>query len=280
MAAAIWSAPAQKILHYPAAAFLRFQDSHGLLKLRNRPPWKTVSGGSRLYVDRLTQTFRQYIRPATAAVRIRREGSCIEIRDDRGEGGTFDHVVIACHADQALALLDDPSPDERRLLGAFHYSDNLAVLHSDASFMPRRRAVWSSWNHIGGTADASTSTVTYWMNSLQNLPAAVPLFVTLNPAHPPRDECYRTRYRHPLFDQAALAAQRLLWSLQGHRNTWYCGSYFGAGFHEDGLQSGLAVAEALAGSRRPWRVANENGRICVAPGNESATSDTRRDIAA
>ena len=279
MAAAIWSASTQSILKYPAAAFIRFQESHGLLRLRNRPPWKTVSGGSRRYVETLTQAYRRRVLFATAAAGIHRAGGLVKVRDDRGAVETFDRVVIACHADEALDLLDSPSLDERRLLGAFRYSDNLAVLHADASFMPRRRAVWSSWNHIGGAMRDTCPTVTYWMNSLQSLPAETPLFVTLNPQRAPRDEFYRARYRHPLFDQAAISAQKRLWALQGRQNTWYCGSYFGAGFHEDGLQSGLAVAEALSGLRRPWRVPNENGRICIAPDAEPA-NDTRRNLAA
>jgi predicted NAD/FAD-binding protein len=197
---------------------------------------------------------------------MRRSGATVQIRDQTGGVADFDHAVIATHADEALALLSDPTPDERRLLGMFRYSSNLAVLHSDASLMPKRRAVWSSWNHIGDCRpDEACPAVTYWMNSLQNIPHHTPLFVTLNPPRAPRAEHYRATYQHPLFDAAAVAAQRHLWSLQGKSNTWFCGAYFGAGFHEDGLQSGLAVAEALGGRRRPWRVANESGRITLAP---------------
>jgi hypothetical protein len=264
MAAAIWSAPARQILDYPAAAFIRFHDSHGLLKLRNRPPWRTVLGGSRVYVERLTQSYKDRVRLGTPAVAITRDNGAVKIRDNSGAVESFDDVVIASHADQALALLDDPSAAERRLLGAFRSSCNLAVLHSDASLMPRRRAVWSSWNYIGDSSDECPS-VTYWMNSLQNIPHATPLFVTLNPPRAPRNEYHREIYQHPLFDAAAIAAQRQLWSLQGERNTWYCGAYFGAGFHEDGLQSGLAVAEALGDGRRPWQVENESGRIALGP---------------
>jgi hypothetical protein len=148
------------------------------------------------------------------------------------------------------------------LLGAFRYSRNVAVLHSDHRLMPRRRAVWSSWNHIGDS-DADCPTVTYWMNALQRIPHDTLLFVTLNPQREPRNAWHREIYDHPLFDSVAIAAQRQLWSLQGRRNTWFCGAYFGAGFHEDGLQAGLAVAEALGGVRRPWRVANESGRIAL-----------------
>jgi predicted NAD/FAD-binding protein len=155
------------------------------------------------------------------------------------------------------------------LLGAFRYSKNVAILHSDAALMPKRRAVWSSWNYIGpASPDRATGcTVTYWMNRLQNIVSEAPLFVTLNPQREPTvDKIHAVEsYEHPLFDSAAIVAQRRLWSLQGERNTWYCGAYFGSGFHEDGLQAGLAVAEALGGVRRPWNVANESDRIAIGP---------------
>ena len=264
MAASIWSAPASAILDYPAASFIRFQNSHGLLRLRNRPPWRTVRGGSRAYVDRLTQGFADRIRLSAGVAAIHRQGQSVTVLDRNGGTAIFDHVVIATHADQALALLSDPTEDERRLLGAFAYSRNTAVLHSDPALMPKRRAVWSSWNHIGGHDDESAPpAVTYWMNSLQRLPEDTPLFVTLNPKRSPFNVWHSETYRHPLFSSAAIRAQRQLWSLQGIGNTWFCGAYFGAGFHEDGLQAGLAVAEQLAGVRRPWNVANESGRITV-----------------
>jgi uncharacterized protein len=264
MAASIWSAPASAILNYPAASFIRFQDSHGLLKLRNRPPWRTVLGGSRAYVERLTRSYADRIRMATPAVAVHGDGGTVKIRDGKGCVSTFDHAVIATHADQALMLLDNPSDQERRLLGAFGYSRNTAVLHSDPALMPKRRAVWSSWNHIGCAGEEEASPmVTYWMNLLQRIPHQTPLFVTLNPRRTPRQVWHTELYEHPLFDSAAICAQRQLWSLQGRQNTWYCGSYFGAGFHEDGLQAGLAVAEALGGVRRPWNVPNESGRIAL-----------------
>jgi uncharacterized protein len=276
MASAIWSAPTKRILEYPAASFIRFQDSHGLLRLRNRPPWRTVRGGSRAYVERLTQAYKDRIRLGAGAAAVHRSSGGVNICDRNGRVENFDAVVIATHADEALAMLDDPTPEERRLLGAFRYSRNLAVLHSDPSLMPRRRAVWSSWNYIGcgdGAEAQDCPTVTYWMNLLQNIPHDTPLFVTLNPHRAPRHELHREIYEHPLFDSAAIAAQRRLWSLQGWRNTWFAGAYFGAGFHEDGLQAGLAAAEAVGGVRRPWTVANESGRIAVVPSLPSLPSN-------
>jgi predicted NAD/FAD-binding protein len=175
----------------------------------------------------------------------------------------FDHVVVATHADEALALLRDASGREHRLLGAFRYSQNRAVLHTDERFMPRRRGVWSSWNYI----ESGSRYVTYWMNRLQRIPSAPHLFVTLNPPTAPKQgSVLKTEtYAHPIFDAGAIEAQKHLWSLQGQRHTWYCGAYFGAGFHEDGLQAGLAVAEDLGSLRRPWVVQNESGRIMRGP---------------
>ena len=270
MAAAIWSAPAAAMLGYPAAAFIRFHDNHGLLKLANRPIWRTVTGGSRSYVGRLTEPYRERVRLNASIEAVRRDADGVEISDIDGHSARYDHVVIAAHADQALAMLSDASAQERAVLGAFRYSHNLAVLHNDASLMPQRRAVWSSWNYVGCRNDRSDAgvTVSYWMNRLQSIAPAAQFFVTLNPARPPHAGTifHSERYEHPVIDTAAIAAQRRLWSLQGRQRTWFCGAYFGAGFHEDGLQSGLAVAEALGGVRRPWTVPNESGRIVIDAG--------------
>jgi hypothetical protein len=261
MAAAIWSASPSLMLQYPAASFIRFHDNHGLLRIRKRPQWRTVTGGSRIYVEALTQRFSDAVRLANGVTAIRRRQDHVEVRDRGGHMDHFDDVVIATHADQALALLEDPFEHERRLLGAFRYSQNRAVLHSDPMLMPRRKSAWASWNYIGGKGITENPTVTYWMNALQRLPTAQHLFVTLNPLADPDRALHEEYYEHPIFDAAAMRAQRRLWSLQGEARTWFCGSYFGAGFHEDGLQAGLAVAEALGGVRRPWRVENESGRI-------------------
>ncbi|AUC97197.1 NAD/FAD-binding protein [Bradyrhizobium sp. SK17] len=266
MASAIWSAPPDEILAFPAATFIRFHHNHGLLQLTGRPPWETVTGGSRSYVQRLVRPFADRIRLGCGVVRIRRSAHGVTVTDIRGETRSYDHVVLATHANEALSVIGDPTPDETRLLGAFRYSRNLAVLHSDPAFMPRRRLAWSSWNYVGSRDHQGAPVgVTYWMNRLQGIPKHLPLFVTLNPARPPRaDTLHQTEvYEHPIFDAAAIAAQRRLWSLQGDGNVWFCGAHFGAGFHEDGLQSGLAVAEQLGGVRRPWTVPNESGRIVL-----------------
>jgi predicted NAD/FAD-binding protein len=276
MAAAIWSASPGLMLQYPAASFIRFHDNHGLLRLRNRPQWRTVAGGSRTYVDALTHRFKDAVRLANGVTAIRRQPEGVEVRDCSGRADHFDDVVIATHADQALALLEQPTTQERNLLGAFRYSQNRAVLHSDPALMPQRKAAWASWNYIGGKGTAETPTVTYWMNALQHLATAQNLFVTLNPMVEPQQVLREEHYDHPIFDAAAMSAQRRLWSLQGGNRTWFCGSYFGAGFHEDGLQSGLAVAETLGGVRRPWSVENESGRIYL----DDATSHQTGRLAA
>jgi predicted NAD/FAD-binding protein len=266
MAAAIWSTPAARIADYPAEAFIRFCRNHYLLELGARPLWRTVDGGSRVYVDRLAASIGD-VRLATPVVSIARGGQSVTIRDAAGGLDTFDHVVLATHADVSLAMLSDADDAEQALLGAVRYSSNRAFLHRDTSLMPRRRSVWASWNYLASSplAERLPPAVTYWMNPLQDLPGDDDLFVTLNPQRAPRDESVvrEFSYEHPLFDAPALAAQRHIWSLQGARNTWFCGAWMGAGFHEDGLQSGLAVAEALGGVRRPWDVADESGRIFI-----------------
>ncbi|KRE04246.1 NADH-ubiquinone oxidoreductase subunit 6 [Bosea sp. Root381] len=265
MAAAIWSAPCAEILSYPAAAFLRFHHNHGLLQLTDRPVWRTVTGGSAVYVQRLRDAFSGTVRTDTPVRQVSRGPNEVVLLGD-GWSERFDEVVFATHADQTLAMLADPATAESEALGAFRYSRNRAVLHGDASLMPRRRRAWASWNHIGDRSRPEAScAVTYWMNRLQALPADRPLFVTLNPPDMPREDTilHEETYEHPLFDAAALGAQARLWSLQGVRRSWFCGAYFGAGFHEDGLQAGLAVAETLGGMRRPWRVQDESGRIPI-----------------
>jgi uncharacterized protein len=266
MASAIWSAMPADMLAYPAASFIRFHENHGLLRLTQRPAWETVVGGSRNYVDRLTTSFADRIRLDTGVREGRRIANGVIVTDLKGCSEHYDHVVMASHANQTLAAIADPTAKERDLLGAFRYSRNLAVLHTDESFMPKRRSVWSSWNYIGSRNSVGNSVcVTYWMNRLQNIESKKPLFVTLNPPRPPRAGTllHSEIYDHPIFDAKAIAAQRRLWLMQGDRNIWFCGAYFGAGFHEDGLQAGLAVAEQLGGVRRPWRVPNESGRIIL-----------------
>lgn len=267
MCAAIWSTTPEQMRDYPMRSFLRFFSSHGLLQVANRPQWRTVKGGSRAYVEALRNAFGPDVTVRPAARRIMREGGLSFVEDAEGRSEAFTDVVIAAHADEALALLADPTPAEREILGAIRYTPNIAVLHDDPALMPRRRAVWASWNYIGGTAEEDAGRplcVSYWMNYLQSLPTRRQLFVTLNPPQAPKPESVirSFEYEHPLFDAAALAAQERLWELQGQRNTWFCGSYFGYGFHEDAMQSGLAVA-AQFGEAPPW--AAQPSRIAAPP---------------
>jgi uncharacterized protein len=269
MAGAIWSAPAAAMLDYPAAAFVRFFENHGLLRFVDRPLWRTVTGGSRQYVSCMLADFSGKVRLGARIASVKRNVGDVRIADEHGDMHRFDYVVIATHADQAIAVLEDADEAERHLLGAFGYTRNRVILHSDPALMPRRRRAWASWNYLSGAplAEAPTVSVTYWMNRLQRVSTDQPLFVTLNPAvepETPLTHCEQI-YEHPLYDVSAHRAQRELWSLQGRRRTWFCGAHFGAGFHEDGLQAGLAVAEQLGGVRRPWQVPGESGRISVGP---------------
>ncbi|NNF79213.1 MAG: FAD-dependent oxidoreductase [Rhizobiales bacterium] len=263
MAGAIWSTPIDAMMDYPVRAFVSFFQNHGLLQVSNRPQWRTVEGGSRSYVDRILQDGTFEVRLATPVRSVSRGSGGVSITDNSGEVCTFDHVVLATHADQSLQVLHDADRQEIDLLQAFRYTENLAVVHSDPTLMPKRKSLWSSWNYIGRDDTSGALTVSYWMNALQTLAMKRDVFVTLNPPAgcDVRQEIARFTYQHPVFDVDALRAQADLWSLQRRANTWFCGSYFGAGFHEDALQSGLAVAEDLGSVRRPWRVEGESSRI-------------------
>ena len=273
MGAAIWSTPGDRMLDYPALAFLRFCRNHGLLQLTDRPQWQTVEGGSREYVNRIISELGSRALNNRCVRQVKRMSDRVVISDRQGGEWEFDHVVMACHADTSLELLSEPDDVEQQLLGAFQFQRNRAVLHSDERLMPASRRAWASWNYLGDNASSGPS-VTYWMNRLQHIDD-LPLFVTLNPFVEPDPAkihgCYL--YDHPVFDRNAMESQKQLWELQGRHRTWYCGAWFGYGFHEDGLQSGLAVAEALGGHRRPWQVVGENDRLVLPegwPGNEES----------
>lgn len=266
MGAAIWSTRPDEMREQPALTFIRFFVSHGLLQFTDRTPWRTVTGGSREYVQRLTAAYAHRVHLGRGVKAVSRHTEGVDITDISGQRRHHDAVIIAAHADQALAMLSDADDRERSLLGAFRYTDNRVILHSDTGLMPARRKVWSSWNYMGDAKEGVS--VTYWMNLLQSINHQNPLFVSVNPKLEPNpSRVHRTfGYQHPYYDLAAWKAQKRLWDLQGRRNTWFCGSYFGYGFHEDALQAGLAVAEELGGVRRPWAVENESGRICRTPG--------------
>jgi predicted NAD/FAD-binding protein len=272
MAAAIWSAPAGQMLAFPAVAFARFFANHQLLQASGHPLWRTVVGGSRAYVAKLRAAFTGIVRHGEPVVRMARAGGGVDVTTASGIAERFDRVAVCCHADDALALLGDADGAERAMLGAFGYARNEAVLHTDASVMPRRRRVWSSWNYVSSDPSAPLN-VTYWMNSLQPLATGTQYFVTLNLNRPlaPGTRIAAFDYAHPVFDRAALAAQSSIWRQQGRRGLWFGGAYCGYGFHEDGLQSGLAIAEHLTADIgpvvRPWAkdhpAATLSGRLAL-----------------
>ena len=274
MAAAIWSVPAREIMEFPARSFVQFFANHGLLDYDGRPRWRTVAGGSREYIRRMLEDARPAIRLSAGVERLASDGTGVAVWDAGGRQRRFDHVIVAAHADEALAMLAQPTEPEAAILGAFRYQRNLAVLHRDPALMPRRPRAWAAWNYLAERRsrdphDMSLS-VTYWMNRLQGFDPAVPVFVTLNPLRAPRPgtTIAEFAYDHPCFDAGALRAQAALQAIQGTRRIWYCGSYCGYGFHEDGLAAGLAVAERF-GVRRPWADPSDAVEIAV-PGPAQA----------
>jgi hypothetical protein len=255
MAAAIWSAPVARMLDYPARSFLSFFANHGLLSIYGHHTWRTVTGGSREYVRRMVAELGPRISVATPIRAVRRGAFGVELTDGAGQPCRFDRVVLACHADEALRLLADATPRERQLLGCFPYQPNRAIVHSDRMLMPRRQAVWSSWNYLAerATKRAARVSVTYWMNSLQNLRCREDVFVSLNPLREPDPRLVHAEidYAHPVFDRAAVAAQGQMGEIQGQGGVWYAGAWLGHGFHEDGLRSAVAVGRGL-GVAPPW----------------------------
>ncbi|MEO0497869.1 MAG: FAD-dependent oxidoreductase [Pseudomonadota bacterium] len=256
MGAAIWSTPGGDFSKFPAENFVRFFLNHRILDWQS-PVWYTVKGGSQAYVRKLLAPLTGRIRMASPVTNVSRDGLQAHVRVAGQPEETFDEVIFACHSDQALAMLEDPSDLEREILASVPYKANKVYLHRDTSLMPRNRAKWASWNYMDLTADGSHDQdicVTYWMNRLQSIDKSKPLFVTLNPPTPPREEHIfgEYSYAHPVFDAAGMNAQTKLPALQGDRHTHFCGAWTGYGFHEDGLRSGLDVAEFL-GADIPWR---------------------------
>ena len=273
MGAAIWSAPSDQMMEFPAENFVAFFNNHRLLQY-DRPAWRTVKGGSRRYVEKLVSEFADQLRLGCAVTGIERSPHGVVVSDSHGRRDSYDHVVIASHSDQALAMLSDASAGERAILGDINYAPNVVYLHRDVSLMPKRRRAWASWNFLrwrrqetiqdsskqGATASGGAAAcvndvaVTYWMNPLQGIDDDKPLFVSLNPPFEPDPALTFGRYAcdHPQYTAAAFAAQKRLCEIQGQRHTWFCGAWTGYGFHEDGLRSGLAVAQSL-GASVPWR---------------------------
>lgn len=260
MGAAIWSCPTATMLDFPADSFLRFFHNHGLLSVNGQPQWYTVTGGAREYIARLLARYEKTFSGRIVrhgATRVERTADGVFITADSGARYAADQVVFACHADQALALIDNPTDAEREVLSAFRFEKNRTYLHGDVSFMPKRRAAWSSWTYLletraadqpaAAAAEPADITMSYWMNRLQSLDKRYPLIETLNPARAPDPALVYDsfEFEHPIFDQAAVSAQGRIPEIQGAQNTWYCGAWQRNGFHEDGLWSATRVACAL-----------------------------------
>ncbi len=249
MAAAIWSCPMRTMQQFPLGTFVRFFHNHGLLSLTRRPTWMTVAGGARQYVQAILARLPNVrLGCPVTAVRALPLAGVVEVTTQDGSPERFDQVVLACHSNQSLELIDSPDPEQRAVLEAVRYQPNQAWLHTDARLMPARRKAWAAWNYLSdGDPDSPTVSVTYWLNQLQPLPFKTPVFVSLNPMiEPDPARVIRTiDYEHPIFDLAAGRAQRRLAALQGRHGLWFAGAWTGYGFHEDGLTSGLAVAGGI-----------------------------------
>jgi predicted NAD/FAD-binding protein len=250
MAGCIWSCPTEQMLAFPLSTFVRFCHNHGLLQVNGRPQWQTVRGGARQYVDKLLAKIGNPVLHTPVREILRAPHGTdtrITLRTDDGEH-QFEHVVLASHSDQSLALLGDASADEHGVLSAVRYEPNRAVLHTDASCLPESRKTWSAWNYQSQNSQTPKVCVHYLINQLQPLPFTTPVIVSLNPIDEPDPAKVIAEYdyAHPVFDAAAIHAQGRLPSLQGVRNTWFAGAWTGYGFHEDGLKSGLAVAQSIA----------------------------------
>jgi predicted NAD/FAD-binding protein len=248
MLGCIWSCPTDQMLHFPVATMIRFCHNHGLLQITDRPQWWTVTGGARHYVDKITASMADK-RLNTPVTQITRTAQGVTVHA-QGQSESFDKVVLATHSDQSLAMLGDASGLERDTLGAIRYQSNRAVLHTDTSVLPRKRRAWAAWNYqrsANARQDAAQVCLHYFINMLQPVPFAQPVVVSLNPVVEiaPSHVHASFDYAHPVFDVAAIRAQRQVEALQGQNNTYFCGAWTGYGFHEDGLKSGLAVAKRL-----------------------------------
>lgn len=262
MGGSIWSMPAQEMRNFPAQSFLRFFDNHGLLSIASQPQWFTVVGGSKVYVDKISQSFKDKIKLNCNIKKIIRnqDGVCIE--EANGKIESYDKIIFACHSDQSLALLSDASDAEKDVLEKIKYQKNSVFLHSDKDFMPKRKKAYSSWVCLANSSNPSNPSsqskikstpisLTYWMNNLQPLNTNHPVFITLNPNSKPKNLYESHCFEHPVFNQQAIEAQKKLALIQGDNNTYYCGAWTRYGFHEDGILSAVKVAK-LFGAQPQW----------------------------
>ncbi len=256
MGGAIWSTPLEKMLDFPAKTFVRFFDNHGLLSVNDQPQWYTVQGGSREYVNRLTASFLDRIKLNCGVTGVTRHTDHVEVRDETGATETYDQVIFACHSDQTMKMLTNPSPLEQEIIGDVKYQPNKMVLHSDTDFMPKRKKAWASWVYLSEQREDKSQSVSlsYWMNNLQPLPTQQPIIVTLNPGREPDPELTHDThtFEHPVFSPEAIRAQTRIHEIQGKDRLWYCGAWLRYGFHEDGLLSAVNVTKKL-GVSIPWK---------------------------
>ena len=272
MMAAIWSAEPERLMAMPARFFVRFFHNHGMLQVDDRPQWYTVTGGSRCYLDPLLRTFRDRIRTGAEVVALHRDPDGVRVQVKGQPPERFDAAVVAAHSDQALRMLANPTADERAVLGAIPYQENEVVLHTDTSLLPKRRAAWAAWNYHIATVPSQRATVTYCMNILQGLPGPEVYCVTLNrtEAIDPAKILRRFVYHHPVFDEAGVAAQERVPSINGPQRTWFCGAWCGFGFHEDAVQSALRVVADFGIGSGLERGLESGGKGAAGPGPLSA----------
>lgn len=256
MGASIWSTPTQGMLDFPARSFIRFFDNHGLLTVNDQPQWYTVKGGSKEYIKLLTRPFKDKIKLACGAQLVKRKKNYIEITDINGNHEKYDEAIFACHSNQVLEILQSPTDNERKIIGAVAYQPNEMILHSDISFMQKRKGAWSSWVYLSEEKEDKNTSVclSYWMNNLQPLETDKPIIVTLNPGREPDPETIYDRhiFHHPVFDEKAADAQTKLDEIQGVDRIWFTGAWQRYGFHEDGLLSAVNIAEKM-GATIPWK---------------------------
>ena len=248
MVSAIWSMPTDLAYEMPMLSFINFFRNHGLFKIKNRPQWYTVSGRSKTYVKKILNTINgEYFKNREINKVLRSENSVRLYYGSSNEYFDYDKVVFAIHANEILDLIKDPTENEKKIFRNFKYEKNIAYLHTDLRLMPSRKNVWSSWNSILNKDDSKNICITYWLNKLQNLKTQENYFLTLNPILDIDDKkiIKKVEFTHPFYDMETITAQKYLSELQGVKNSWFCGSYFGYGFHEDGLKSAIDVADKL-----------------------------------
>jgi predicted NAD/FAD-binding protein len=255
MGAAIWSCSVDTILSFPAKTFITFFKNHGLLTVNNHPQWRTVKGGSREYVKRLSAPFQDKILYNCPVSQVRRDTDGVYIQDVHGKVLRYDEVIFSCHANEAIKMMADATSEEQNIIGAFGYQDNRVVVHSDVSFMPKRRGAWASWVYLSDSPKDNNASVSlsYWMNNLQSLETETPVIVTLNPGREPRSEFIHDThvFSHPVFTQETYLAQEKIPSIQGKNRYWFCGAYQRYGFHEDGFLSAVNIVKSM-GVDIPW----------------------------